>query len=127
MNITKMSYSIESRDRRYVKGYVFLSFAKNIGKNNGSKYSQKILDTTQKSATGAIKFASKRSIQKTAKATGDLISNKIADKITSSSKKLPKEFHSKELPSNEGNNEIPRGRYISPHERQQIIDEFRLI
>ena len=27
-----MQYSIESRDRRYVKGYGFLSFAKNIGK-----------------------------------------------------------------------------------------------
>ena len=28
-----MRYSIEPRDRRYVKGYGFLSFAKNIGKN----------------------------------------------------------------------------------------------
>ena len=27
-----MRYSIKPRDRRYVKGYVFLSFAKNIGK-----------------------------------------------------------------------------------------------
>ena len=27
-----MHYSIESRDRRYVKGYGFLTFAKNIGK-----------------------------------------------------------------------------------------------
>ena len=52
---------------------------------------------------------------------------KIADKITSSSKKSPKEFHSKELSSNEANNEIPKERYISPQERQQIIDELRLI
>ena len=28
-----MRYSIEPRDRRYVKGYGFLSFAKTIGKN----------------------------------------------------------------------------------------------
>ena len=28
-----MHYSIEPRDRRYVKGYGFLSFAKSIGKN----------------------------------------------------------------------------------------------
>ena len=39
-----MRYSIELRDRRYVKCYGFLSFAKNIGKNIGkninSKYSQ---------------------------------------------------------------------------------------
>ena len=27
-----MHYSIEPRERRYVKGYEFLSFAKNIGK-----------------------------------------------------------------------------------------------
>ena len=62
-------------------------------------------------------------IQKTAEATGDLISNKIADKITSVSKNLTKESHSKKLPSNEANNEIPKERHISPKERQQIIDK----
>ena len=31
----------------------------------------------------ALKIASKRAIQKTAEATGDLLGNKIADKITS--------------------------------------------
>ena len=36
-----MRYSIEPRDRRYVKDYGFLSFAKNIGKNKSNKYSQK--------------------------------------------------------------------------------------
>ena len=36
-----MRYSIEPRDRRYVNGYGFLSFAKNIGKNISNKYSQK--------------------------------------------------------------------------------------
>ena len=34
-----MHYSIEPGDRRYVKGYRFLSFAKNIGKNISNKYS----------------------------------------------------------------------------------------
>ena len=33
MDIIKMCYSIEPGDRRYVKGYEFLSFAKNIDKN----------------------------------------------------------------------------------------------
>ena len=44
-----MRYSIEHRERRYVKGYGFLSFARNIGthstkvaKNLNNKYSQKI-------------------------------------------------------------------------------------
>ena len=32
------------------------------------------------------------------------------------------QIKSKELPQNEANNEIPKERYISPKERQQIID-----
>ena len=88
MNIIKMRYLIEPRDRIYVKGYGFLSFAKNIGKNLSNKYGQKIIDTAKKSTTDAIKTASKRAIQKTAEATGDLIGNKKADKITSISKKI---------------------------------------
>ena len=59
-------YSIELRTRKYVKGYGFLSFAKNIGKNLGNKYGQKLLDSTKKSTMDAIKTASKRPIQKTA-------------------------------------------------------------
>ena len=83
----KMRYSIEPRDRIYVKGYVFLSFAKNNGNNAtkvaksmSNKYSQKLLDSAEKSITDAINTASKRVIQKTAETTGDLIGNKIPDK-----------------------------------------------
>ena len=118
-----MRYSIEPRERRYVKGYGFLFVARNIStraakvaKNMSNKYSQKLVDTTKKSATDAIKTSSKRAIQKTAEATGDLIGNKIADKITSASKKS----------QNEVNNEIPKERYISPIERQKIIDELMI-
>ena len=68
-----MGHSIEPRERRYVKGYGFLSFAKNIGKNISNKYSQKLVDTAKTSATDVIKTASKRAIQKTAEATGDLV------------------------------------------------------
>ena len=78
-----MRYSIEPRDRIYVKGYGFLSFAKNMGKSLSNKYGQKLLDSAKKSTADAIKTASKRTIQKTAEATGDLIGNKNADKITS--------------------------------------------
>ena len=39
-----MSHSIERKDRICVKGFGFLSFAKNISKNLSSKYSQKLLD-----------------------------------------------------------------------------------
>ena len=82
-----MRYSIEHRDRIYAKEYGFLSFAKNMGSHLSNKYSEKLLDTAKKSTTDAIKTVSKREIQKTAKAAGDLIGNKIADKITSVSKK----------------------------------------
>ena len=78
-----MRYSIKSRERIYVKGSGFLSFAENIGKNLSNKYSQKPLDNAKKSTTDAIETASQRAIQKTSEATGDLIGNKIADKITS--------------------------------------------
>ena len=54
------------------------------------KYSQKRLDHTKQSATDALKAASKRAIQKTAEATGDLIGNKSTDKITRVSKTSPK-------------------------------------
>ena len=78
-----MRYSIEPRDRVYVKGYGFLSFAKNMGKNLSNKYGQKRLGSAEKSTTDARKAASKRAIHKATEATGDLIGNKIADKITS--------------------------------------------
>ena len=124
-----MKYSIEPRDRIYVKGYGFLSFAKNMGKSLSNKYGQKLLDSAKKSTTDAIKTASKRAIQKTAEATTTLIDNKIADNITSVSTKL----HSKK-PSNsyKNNNEdveltTHKKRYISAEERQQLINELRLL
>ena len=122
-----MRYSIEPSDRIYVKGYGFLSFAENMGNSLSNKYGQKILDSAKKSTTDAIKTASKRAIQKTAEATGDLIGNKIADKITSVSKKKS----TKELNNNDETEDVeiatPKKRYISPEERQQIIDELRLV
>ena len=113
-----MRYSLEPRDWVYVKGYGFISFARSMS----NRYWKKLLDTAKKSATDAIKIASERTIQKTAEATGDLIGNKTADKITSISKK----------PSNISNNDdveltTYKKRHISPEERQQIINELRLI
>ena len=64
----------------------FLFFAENMS----NRYSQKLLDSAKRSTTDAIKTASKREIQKTSEATGDLIGNKTADKITSVSKNLLK-------------------------------------
>ena len=71
----------------------FYLFAKDMGKRLSNKYGQKRLDSAKKSTTDTIKTASERAVQKTAEATGDLIGNKIADKITSVSKKSAKELH----------------------------------
>ena len=81
-----MRYSVEPRDRIYIKGYRFLSFAKNMAKDLSNKYSQTLFDSAKNPTIDAIKTASKRAIQKTAEATDDLIGNKIAEKITSALK-----------------------------------------
>ena len=118
-----MRYSIQPRERRYVKGYRFLSFARNLGtyttkvaKNLNNKYGRKLADSGKKSAADALKIA-----DKAAEATGDLVRNVIANKITSISKKPPNEPH-----SNVVSNEIPKERHISTR-KTKIIDELRLI
>ena len=103
-----------------------MSFAKNIGKTLSNKYRQKLLDSAKNSTTDAIITASKRAIQKAADSTSDVIGNEIADKITSVSKK-------KSINNNNNNNNqdveltTHKKRYISPKERQQVINELRLI
>ena len=55
------------------------------------KYGRELMDTTTKTGIDAAKTASKGVVQKTSEATGDLIGNKIADKITSLGKTKSKE------------------------------------
>ena len=60
-------YSVQLRDRIFVKSCGFLSFTKNMGKNIGKnvrtnlsgKYSQKNIDHAKQSATDALKTTSK--------------------------------------------------------------------
>ena len=73
------------------------------------------MDTATKTRIDAAKTASKRVVQRSAEATGDLIRNKIADQITSIGKPKKKE-KTKEI------EEI----YILPEKRQQFIDDLRL-
>ena len=105
-----MRYSIEPTERRYVKGYGFMSFARNFN----DKYSKSLMDLSKTFA----KTAGKKILKETAKATGELIGNKIADKITA---KPSQKSHDDEVI-----NGIPKERYISPKERQKIIDELKL-
>ena len=68
---------VQSRDRIFVKGYKFFSFAKNmvrkIGKILSGYYSKKLLYHAKESSTYALKTTSKMTIQNTAKAADDLI------------------------------------------------------
>ena len=73
------------------------------------------MDTATKTGIDAVKTASKRVVQKTTEATGDLIGNEIADKITSLGKTRSK-----------GKKEERQETYLSPENRQQIIDDLRL-
>ena len=70
-------YSIEPKTRKYVKGYGFLSFARNLSK----KYGKELLDTATKTGIDAAKAVPKKVVHKTAEATGQLIRNEIAEKI----------------------------------------------
>ena len=95
----------------------------NIGKSLSNKYGQKRFDSAKKSTTDAIKTASKRTIQKIAEATGDLIGNKVADKITSISKKPSNKNNSNNNNDDDDDDDdveltIHKKRYMSPEERQ---------
>ena len=66
----------------------------------------------------------------------NLISNKIADKRTSVSKKSSLKHSEDEIKvgrsspkyvSKASLKDVPKKRYISPEERQQIIDELKLV
>ena len=87
-----MRYSVEPRDRMFVKGYEFLSFAKNMSKNTdkntsenlSGKCHQNLPDHAKQSAIDALKTASKTANQtkKKTEATGGLTSSNNANKTT---------------------------------------------
>ena len=89
-----------------------MSFARNFS----DKYSKCLMDKGIDVSKKFAKTAGKKILKETAKATGDLIGNKIADKITSASKKSHDEV----------NNQIPTERYISPKDRQNFFNELKL-
>ena len=101
-----MRYSIEPRKRRYVKGYDFMSFARDFSNKYGKSLIDKGIDVSKNFA----ETAGKRILKKSAEAAGDLIGNKIADKVTAKPIK----------------NDVTNERYVSPEERQKILDELRL-
>ena len=89
-----------------MKGYGFMSFARNFS----DKYSKSLIDKGTDVSKTFTKTAGKRILKESAKATGDLIGNKIADKITAKPIK----------------HEVTNERYASPEERREIINKLRL-
>ena len=61
--------SLEPRTRKYVKGFRFLSFARNLF----SKYGKRLLDTATKTGVDALKCTSKKVFHKAAEETGEFI------------------------------------------------------
>ena len=140
-----MRHSLEPEYRKYVKGYGFLSFARNFGDkydkklmntaikagaNFNSKYGKKLTDTAIKTGKYFATIADKKIVHKSAEATGDLIGNKIADKIISmgrskelgSAANLRSEKEKDETNIMEETQEI----YIPPEKRKQIIKDLKL-
>ena len=66
----------------------------------------------------------KKSNSKTAEATGDLIGNKITNRITKVSKHSQQ--NNSETVTNENDKKILKERYVLPEEKQNIIDGLRL-
>ena len=70
-------YFIEQRTRKYVKGYGFLSFARNLP----HKYRKKLLDTATKTGLDALITAFKKVVHKAAEAAGEFIETKSLIKL----------------------------------------------
>ena len=89
-----------------------------------------VLIMIKKYATNVFTTASKRAIQKKKKKkkradeTDDLIGNRNDNKVIGVSK--TSQQNNPELVTKERNQEISKGRYISPEKRQKVIDDMRL-
>ena len=140
-----MRHSLEAEYRIYVKGYGFLSFARNFGDKYGkklmnaaiktgtnfnSKYGKKLTDTAIKTGKDFATIACKTIVHKSAEATGDLVGSKAADKITSMgrSKELSPADKPRSKKEKDETNimEETQEIYIPPEKRKQIIKGLKL-
>ena len=144
-----MRHSLEPEYRKYVKGYGFLSFARNFGDKYGkklmntaiktgtnfnSKYGKKLTDTAIKTGKDFATISGKKIIYKSAEATGDLVGNKTADKIISMGRS--KELRSVVDPAVKPRSKKEKDKtnimeetqeiYIHSEKRKQIIKDLKL-
>ena len=129
-----MRHSLGPRYRKYVQGQGFMSLAKNIGnkygkklfdksmdvsKKYGKKYGNKLLDNSISAGKDFAKIAGKKVLTKSAEATGDMIGNKIVDRINKSSRNKAQKEDNRIM---EETQEI----LIPPEKREQIIRDLKL-
>ena len=129
-----MRYSLEPHYRRYVQGQGFMSFARNIGNKYGrkifdktldvgrsmkKKYGKKILDNSLSAGKDFAKIAGKKVLNKSAEAIGDLIDNKIVDRITKNTRNKAQKEDDRIM---EETQEI----IIPPEKREQTIKDLKL-
>ena len=129
-----MRYSLEPSYRKYVQGQGFISFAKNVGnkygrkifdksidviKKYGKKYGNKLLDNSISAGKDFAKIAGKKVLTKSAEATGDLIGNKIADRITKVSRNKAQKEYDRIMQETQ---EL----IIPPEKTEQIIKDLKL-
>ena len=84
LSVAMRRYFIELRTRKYIKGYGFLSFARELSK----KYGKQFLDT----GLDALKTATKKVAHKAAKAIGEFLGHKIANKVAGPAKNSKKSW-----------------------------------
>ena len=90
-----------------------------VGKSMKKKYGKKILDNSLSAGKEFAKIAGKKVLTKSAEATGHLIGNKIADRITKSAR-------NKEQKEDDRIMEETQEIIIPPEKREQIIRDLKL-
>ena len=96
-------------------------------KSLSSKYGQKFLETTKKSANDTLKIVPKRTIHKATEATNDLVGNKIIEKIIKTAAKNPKKLMVVQIDETPMQpTRIPEKIQKPPERQHQTIDELRL-
>ena len=91
----------------------------NVGKSIKKKYVKKILDNSLSAGKDFAKIAGKKVLTKSAEATGDLIGNKIADRITKGSRNKAQKEDDRIM-------EETKELIIPPEKREQIIRDLKL-
>ena len=104
-------YLIERRTRKYVKGYVFLSF----GRNLSNKYRRQLFDAATKIELNTLRTTIRKVAHKAAEAIGELIGTKIANKTVKP--KLAPHENSRNV------EEI----IIPPEQREEILNKLRQV